>query len=77
MKSLYRVLSLILVVCLLGSFAGMVYTLIKGLFSLFFIIGGFLVGFIAMSYLLKHFSRSYDESHPDMLPADGADEEQK
>lgn len=73
MKTVFRVLSLILVVCLLGSFAGMVYTLIKGLFSLFFIIGGFLVGFIAMSLLLRRFSGSYDESHPETASADSTD----
>ncbi len=43
----------------------MVITLIKGLFSLFFIIGGFLVGFIAMSWFLGRISKSYAERHPE------------
>ena len=65
MRTLFRILSLILVICVLGSFAGMVFTLIKGLFSLFVIIGGFLVGFIAMSWLLRRLSKSYEKNHPE------------
>ena len=70
MKTLFRILSIVLICCVLGSFAGMVITLIKGLFSLFFIIGGFLVGFIAMSWFLGRISRSYDERHPEQSGAE-------
>ncbi|MBR3036653.1 MAG: hypothetical protein IKI54_05115 [Lachnospiraceae bacterium] len=65
MRTLFRILSIVLICCVLGSFAGMVITLIKGLFSLFFIIGGFLVGFIAMSWFLGRISKSYAERHPE------------
>ena len=65
MRTLFRVLSIILIFCVLGSFIGLIVTLIKGLFNLVFIVGGFLVGFLAMSWVLNRFSNSYEETHPD------------